>query len=41
MTNHIIKSINPYTLETTGEYSNFDVKMISQALLNAEKPFKL
>ena len=40
MTNHIIKSINPYTLETIGEYTNFDSKMISQALLHAEKAFK-
>ena len=40
MTNHLIKSVNPYTLETIGEYSNFDSKMINQALLNAEKAFK-
>lgn len=40
MTNQIIKSINPFTLETIGEYHLFDNKMISQSLLNAEKAFK-
>ena len=40
MTNQIIKSINPFTLETIGEYRLFDSKIISQSLLNAEKAFK-